>query len=179
MPTAQLHAIAPQLDLSALRRLLGAAACAALVRDSWDGPQLRLTLPAGPDAARSAELLLSQGEFTATITSAEATPAPLTRSAPLPPRATPQDAVRAWHRAIGDRSPDIVLDPAGPPTLPAGWLLRSWSNPLAGRIQCTVRPPRPGTPGHHLHLESPDAATAQELADLLATWTNALTREQT
>ncbi|WP_280666158.1 MULTISPECIES: hypothetical protein [unclassified Kitasatospora] len=173
MHCAHLHAIAPHLDLASLRHLLGGEACAALVQDSWDGPHLRLSLPAGPDAARSVELLLSGGELTPTFRSPAPTPR-ITLSSRLPSSSSAQDAALAWQRTIGSRGPAFVLDPVGPPVLPAGWLLRSWSNPLAGRVQCTIRPPRPGVAAHRLHLESPGLATPQELTDLLADWTNAL-----
>lgn len=177
MHCARLHAIAPHLDLAAMRRLLGGEACAALVQDSWDGPHLRLSLPAGPDAARSAELLLSGADFTPASTPAPPT-SRITLSGRLPPAVTPQDAALAWHRAIGSRGPAFVLDPVGPPALPPGWLLRSWSNPLAGRVQCTIRPPRPGVGAHRLHLESPGLATPRELTELLEDWKNALPQQQ-
>lgn len=67
---------------------------------------------------------------------------------------------------------EFAFDWGGAPALPAGWLARSWSNPVAGRVQFSVRG---GPVSSRLILQSPGLATVQELNSLLADWLDALT----
>ncbi|MFI9269497.1 hypothetical protein ACIGXM_02035 [Kitasatospora sp. NPDC052896] len=99
---------------------------------------------------------------------------PATRpfQAPAPAGSVREALLTPVARHPAARAPEVILDRTAPPALPAGWQLRSWSNPVAGRVQCSVRAQ---AAGHRLHVESPGLATAEELSALLAAWTAVLT----